>query len=56
MKSDGRACRCDDVAAAMGLAIDEIARSPWGASLVAVGHRIVHGGAEFLRSRCCSMR
>ena len=46
-EADGRACRCDDVAAAMGLAIDEIDRSPWGASLVAVGHRIVHGGAEF---------
>ena len=46
-EADGRACRCDDVAAAMGLAIDEIDRSPWGASLAAVGHRIVHGGAEF---------
>ena len=46
-EADGRACRCDDVAAAIGLAIDEIARSPWGASLAAVGHRIVHGGAEF---------
>ncbi len=46
-EADGRACRCDDVAAAMSLAIDEVVRSPWGASLTAVAHRVVHGGAGF---------
>jgi acetate kinase len=46
-ESNGRDCHCDDVAGATNLALEEIASSPWGANLVAVAHRIVHGGADF---------
>jgi acetate kinase len=45
--AQGSACECNDTAAAMRLALEEVGRSPWGAKLVAVAHRIVHGGAEF---------
>jgi acetate kinase len=46
-EAPARPCRCDDVGAAVAIAIEEVARSAWGKNLVAVAHRIVHGGARF---------
>ena len=46
-EAPARPCRCDDVGAAVAIAVEEVARSAWGKNLVAVAHRIVHGGARF---------